>query len=68
MLSFRQLRRAAVLLQAQQRMRAARTSYVQVLHAAVLIQRRMHGWSVRRLMAQQHAAATCVQVPLLSTC
>ena len=62
--SFRRLRRAAVLIQARQRKLAARSRFVQVLWAAAHIQRCMRGWAIRRVLAQQHAAATCIQVGL----
>ena len=57
----KQLRAAAVLIQAQQRMLVARACYLQKKHAVVLIQRHMRGWSVRRQVAEQNVAATCIQ-------
>ena len=65
--AFRQLRRAAVLMQARWRMLAARSRHLRVLRAAVRIQRYMRGWAARRTLAQQHAAATCIQVRPPST-
>ena len=60
-MSFRQLRSAAVLIQAQQRMLAARRRFLGVLRAAVLIQRHIRGRLVRQHMATQHSAAICIQ-------
>ena len=60
-MSFQQLRGAAVLIQAQQRMLTARKRFLRTLRAAVLIQRHMRGHSVRLHMARQHAAAICIQ-------
>ena len=60
--SFRRLRRAAVLIQARQRMVAARSRHVRVLRAVVHVQRCVRGWAARRALTQQHAAATCIQV------
>ena len=60
--SFRQLRQAVVLIQAQQRMLAARSRHVRVLWAVVRIQRCMRGWAARQALTQQHAAATRIQV------
>lgn len=53
-----------MLIQARQRMLAARSRYVQVLWAVAHIQRCMRGWAIRRVLAQQHAAATRIQVSL----
>ncbi len=60
-MSFQQLRGAAVLIQAQQRMLVARKRLLRTLRAAVLIQRHMRGRSVRLHMAKQRAAAICIQ-------
>ncbi len=65
--AFKQLRAAAVLIQAQQRMLVARACYLQMQRAVVLIQRHMRGWSDRRQVAEQNAAATCIQAGALLT-
>ena len=66
-MSFKQLRAAAVLIQAQQRMLVARACYLQMQRAVVLIQRRMRGWSVRQQVAEQNEAAICIQARALLT-
>ena len=59
--AFQQLRSAVVLIQARQRMLAARQRFLRTQGAAVLIQRHMRGCLVRRHMAEQRLAATCIQ-------